>query len=379
MNLLNGKKLFVWWALALSLLSCSGGSSSTTDPGTTPGTTTGGGTTTSTTAVFAKGADVSWLTQMEKEGKKFYDASGNEKECMTLLKSLGMNAIRLRVWVNPTDGWCNKEDVLAKAKRANALGMRIMIDFHYSDSWADPSKQPKPAAWKSLGFADLKTAVATHTTEVLTLLKNSNITPEWVQVGNETSNGMLWDDGGVWVWDTNPSNKPNNMSNYAALNNAAYAAVKGVFSSAKVIVHLDNGYDADLYSRFFSRLKSAGGKWDVIGMSLYPSYDSGYTASSNKSSIYSSFITKCIANMNNLIGTYQTPVMICETGMPWDDATNAKGFLTALLTAAKAVSNNNCLGVFYWEPEGFVSWSKYTLGAFDNSGKPTAALDAFAN
>src|ERR1035437_5958209 len=144
---------------------------------------------------FAKGADVSWVTQMEASGKKFYNSAGTEMECMALLKSLGMNSIRLRVWVNPADGWCNSQDVLAKALRAKNLGMKIMIDFHYSDSWADPSKQTKPTAWTNLSFNDLKTAVATHTTDVLNLLKTNNITPEWVQVGNETGNGMLWEDG----------------------------------------------------------------------------------------------------------------------------------------------------------------------------------------
>jgi Arabinogalactan endo-1,4-beta-galactosidase len=101
----------------------------------------------SATTPFAAGADVSWLTQMEAAGKKFYNAGGTQMECMALLKSLGMNTIRLRVWVNPSDGWCNAQDLLVKAKRARDLGMRILIDFHYSDSWADPSKQTKPAAW----------------------------------------------------------------------------------------------------------------------------------------------------------------------------------------------------------------------------------------
>src|SRR5262245_28461707 len=98
---------------------------------------------------FAKGADISWITQMEAAGIKFYNASGTAMDCMQLMKSLGMNSIRLRVWVNPTNGWCNNADVVAKAKRAQQLGLRLMIDFHYSDYWADPGKQNKPAAWAS--------------------------------------------------------------------------------------------------------------------------------------------------------------------------------------------------------------------------------------
>ena len=141
---------------------------------------------------FAKGADISWITEMEATGISFYNQAGIATDGLKLLRSLGMNAVRLRVWVDPANGWCNKEDVLVKAYRAHHLGMRIMIDFHYSDHWADPGQQNKPAAWGSLSLDELKAAVAEHTKEVLQLLKDNGITAEWVQVGNETGNGMLW-------------------------------------------------------------------------------------------------------------------------------------------------------------------------------------------
>ena len=307
------------------------------------------------TSVFANGADVSWVTQMEAGGKKFYNATGTEMECMALLKSLGMNSIRLRVWVNPADGWCNKQDMLVKAIRANNLGMRIMIDFHYSDSWADPSKQTKPAAWTSLSLADLKTAVGAHTTDVLNLLKTNGITPEWVQVGNETGNGMLWEDGKAST----------NMANYAALNNAGYDAVKAVFPNCKVIVHVQNGNDNTLFRWLFDGLKNNGGKWDVIGMSLYPT-----------PSNWSSMNASCLVNMNDMVSRYGKEVMICEVGMSWDSPNEAKSFLSDLILKTKSIASNKGLGVFYWEPEAY-QWQGYPLGAFDNSGKPTVALDAF--
>ncbi len=171
---------------------------------------------------FARGADIGWLTEMESQDVLFYDAQGTETECMSLLKSIGMNSIRLRVWVNPTDGWCNKSDFLIKAKRANDLNMRIMVDFHYSDSWADPGKQNKPAAWVGLTFPELISAVEAHTNDVLTALKDWNITPEWVQIGNETTHGMLWDD------DESVSGylTANNGANYTQLFNAGYDVVK---------------------------------------------------------------------------------------------------------------------------------------------------------
>ena len=306
---------------------------------------------------FAKGADVSWLTEMEKSGSKFYNADGKETECMHLLRELGMNAIRLRVWVDPSDGWCNPDDVLTKAWRAQQLGMRVMIDFHYSDSWADPSQQTKPASWEGLSLEELETAVADHTKEVLNLLKTNGITPEWVQVGNETGNGMLWDEG----------NASENMAQYAALNNAGYDAVKEVFPDAKVIVHVQSGNDNSLFRWLFDGLKENGGKWDVIGMSLYPAADTR-----------EQMTTDCISNMNDMISRYGSEVMICETGMPWDDAATAKSFLTGLITKCQGIADDQCLGVLYWEPEAYNSWKDYALGAFDNTGTPTEAMDAFS-
>ena len=136
---------------------------------------------------FAKGADVSWLTEMEQDGVKFYNQNGKAEECMWLLRDLGTNAIRLRVWVNPEGGWCGKDDVIAKASRAQALGYRLMIDFHYSDTWADPGNQKVPAAWQGYTFEQMKQAVANHTKDVLSALKERGVTNvEWVQVGNET-------------------------------------------------------------------------------------------------------------------------------------------------------------------------------------------------
>ena len=313
-------------------------------------------------SLFAAGADVGWLTEMEASNKKFYTADGTQMECIALLKSLGMNSIRLRVWVNPTAGWCNAADLLVKAKRANDLGMRIMVDFHYSDWWADPGKQTKPAAWTTLSLTDLKTAVGNHTREVLNLLKSNNITPEWVQVGNETGNGMLWETGKASV----------SMANYTALNNAGYDAVKEVFPSAKVIVHLQNGYDNGLFRWIFDGLKNNGGKWDVIGMSLYPNW---YKTKDD----WQNANKDCLTNMNDMVARYGKEVMVVECGMSWDKAATAKLFLTDIIAKTKLVTGGKGTGVFYWEPQCYGNWQGYSLGAFDNSGKPTVAMDAFKN
>ena len=338
-----GIKIFIFFfvtSIACNKSGSAGGGSDTPPP---------------TTISFAKGADVSWLTQMEAAGRRFYNSAGTDQDCMLILKNLGMNAIRLRVWVDPAGGWNNTADVLAKALRAKNLGLRIMIDFHYSDSWADPGQQTKPAAWAAQDFMTLQTSVYNHTFNVLTALKTNGIIPEWVQVGNETNDGMLWPTGKASV----------NMANFAALVNQGYNAVKAVDATINVIVHISNGHDNSLFRWILDGLKNNGGKWDITGMSLYPDPTN-----------WSTINTQCLSNMNDMIMRHNKPVMICEVGMSWDQAPACQGFLADLITKVKSLGNNG-LGVFYWEPQSYNNWQGYTKGAFDNSGKATIALNAF--
>jgi arabinogalactan endo-1,4-beta-galactosidase len=305
---------------------------------------------------FAKGADVSWVTQMEASGVKFYNSSGVQQELMLILKNLGMNSIRLRVWVNPVDNYNNIADVVAKAIRAKNAGMKIMIDFHYSDTWADPGHQTKPAAWATQDINALQTSVHDHTVSVMNALKSGGVVPDWVQVGNETNDGMLWPEGRAST----------NMANFALLINAGYDAVKSISDTTKVIVHISNGFDNNLFRYIFDGLKANGAKWDIIGMSLYPS-----------AANWPAINAQCLANMNDMVSRYNKPVMICETGMSWTDSAACKSFITDLIAKEKSVTGGKGLGIFYWEPEACNNWQGYTLGAFDNSGKPTVALDAF--
>jgi arabinogalactan endo-1,4-beta-galactosidase len=310
------------------------------------------------TSMIAKGSDVSWLTQMEQSGYKFYNASGVSMDCMELLQALGINAVRLRVWVSPTGGWNGNADVVSKALRAKKLGLKILIDFHYSDSWADPGKQTKPAAWTAYDFPTLKSTVYSYTLSVLDTLKSSGVVPSWVQIGNETNDGMLWPDGQASV----------HMDNFAALVNAGYSAVKAVNDSIKVIVHISNGYDNGLFRWIFDGLKTNGAHWDIIGMSLYPSVSNWQT-----------YNDSCLVNMKDMISRYNTPVMICEVGMPADQPAASQSFLTDIIKKTKSIPSHKGLGVFYWEPECYNNWQGYSLGAFDNIGKPTIAMNAFSD
>ena len=318
---------------------------------------------------FYKGADISWVTELESEGHKFYNANNQERECTALMKEYGMNAVRLRVWVDPSahDNWCNKEDVLVKAKRAKALGMEVMIDFHYSDWWADPAKQNIPASWENLTFSEMKEAVANHTKDVLNILKNNNITPKWVQVGNETSNGFLW----------NMGHATNNPKQYAGLFASGYKAVKEIFSDAIVIVHLDNGWDESLYNWNLDILVNNGAKFDMIGMSLYP-----YWAESYHGKTVEQTISGCMANIKRVSAKYGCDVMIVETGMLCADEQGKLASASVLEEGYKQLARiikeskeAGCKGVFYWEPE--CKPSQYKLGAFTEDGRPTRIMDAF--
>ncbi|WP_426009648.1 glycoside hydrolase family 53 protein [Aeromonas salmonicida] len=313
----------------------------------------------SESTAMVKGADVSWLTQMEQSGYRFYNDSGKQQDLLLTLKQHGINAIRLRVWVNPAGGWNGLNDVIAKAKRAKAAGFDIMIDFHYSDSWADPGKQTKPAAWQSYTFEQLMSNVYWHTYNSLVALKQAGITPKWVQVGNETNNGMLWDDGKASA----------NMRNFAWLINSGYDAVKAVNTSTKVIVHLANCENNALYRWMFDGLKTNGAKWDVIGASIYP------TQTGNGD--WFSMNNRCYDNLADMVSRHGKEVMIVEVGMPWDDPKNSYDTLVDLLNKMKWIPDNKGLGIFYWEPQSHNGWQNYSLGLMDQGGKPTYAMDAF--
>ena len=331
------------------------------------------GTASSERTFFAKGADISWVTQMEADGLRFYNRNGEERECTMLMKEIGMNSIRLRVWVNPKGGWCGEEDVLAKARRAQALGMKIMIDFHYSDSWADPGKQVTPAAWSSYGTEQLIKAVEDHTTDILKALKNNGVNVEWVQIGNEVDSGMLHPAGQI---------AGDSASGFAKLFNAGAKAAKDVFPDSKIILHISNGHDSGLYTWYFGLMKAFGVKYDMIGMSIYPTWweNNGWKA-------WETNAGKCIDNIGAVAKAFGKPVMICETGMPADEVQMSGEAMQYLLTEAAKIKE--CHGVFYWEPEVYggwkpadyadLGWSSYGMGAFDSNGRPTAALDPFKN
>lgn len=314
-------------------------------------------------SAFAKGADVSWLPQMEASGFKFYNENGIDEDCLKILKDHGINSIRLRTFVNPSNdkrsGHCSKEETVAMAVRAQKIGMRIMIDFHYSDSWADPSKQKKPAAWEGHDFSQLLNDVYNYTSDVMKALKTSGVYPEWVQVGNETPGGIIY-----------PEGRTSNWKQLAQLINKGYDAIKSVSPGSKVILHVDQGNNNQRFRSWFDSATSHAARYDVIGLSYYPYWLKGnpdYTLS----------IDDLGRNLNDMAKRYGKEVMVVEVGGEDFKPQNTYDMLIAVQKKVKDVPAKKGLGVMYWEPEGAKNWSGYGLSAWGSNGKPTKALDAF--
>ena len=302
---------------------------------------------------FAFGADVSFVPQMESWGTKWLDKNGVQKDILQILKEQGINNIRLRVWT-VANGASSKQEVVNMCKRAKIKGMGVMIDFHYSDTWADPGSQTIPSAWTDHSVEALAQHVYDHTYEVLSAIKEAGVVPKWVQVGNETKRGMLYPVG--------QTNKGGSAA-FARFVQSGYDAVKAVDPSIQVIVHLPDGHDNSLYRSIFDGLKKNGAKWDIIGLSAYPrwSHLDGPT-----------MITRVMSNINDLKSRYGTPCMVVETGHYPSEAVTGNQYLVGVMDR---MIGNGDLGCFYWEPE---SMGGYDMGAWDEATrKPTVMMDAF--
>jgi len=340
---------------------------------------------------FALGADIGWASEMEAGGRTFKKKDGTTAPLLEVLQDCGLNSIRLRVWVDPYKGWSGKEDVLAVAKKVSAADMALMVDFHYSDFFADPSRQQIPAAWEAdkADVAKMCAHVSAHTTEVLQVLADAGVTVNWIQIGNETRAGMLFGTG-----DLKYDNKGSEFANYVKLSNAGYEAAKAIYPNALVMPHIDNAWDASNNSWWLTSFKNQGGKMDAIALSHYPQNSwngkTQLTASQANS--------QAVSAVKSLVATFKVPVIIAEIGVktPAGEA-EAKNVLSSFMTEIAKV--NGVTGVFYWEPEVDGSWkpavysdaaaikkytgksetwNAYNMGAFTSAGKPTSVMDVFA-
>jgi arabinogalactan endo-1,4-beta-galactosidase len=301
------------------------------------------------------------MTEMEAQGYTWQDNDGNPTQLMPLLAAYDLDAVRLRVWVDPdnspANGWCDIDDMVTKAQLAHAEGLDVMVCIHFSDHWADPGQQNKPAAWTSFTVPELEAAVAGHTTDILNALSAVNITPKWVQIGNETNDGMLWPTGRA---------STGGFANYASFINAGANAVKSFNPSIKTILHLANGNDQSLFNWNIGGLINNGlnmNDIDIIGMSLYPEADNWKT-----------LVDQTHDNMLNIQNTYNKDAMVVEVGFTNSRPDITYQFIVYMIEKTRQAQG---LGVFYWEPIAYSPFTSYSKGAWDTDGSPSVAMDAF--
>lgn len=349
---------------------------------------------------FIKGADVSIMPELERNGTKFYD-NGIEQDGLTILKNHGVNWIRVRIWNNPYvvgpegvgGGNTDEAKAIEMAKRAKALGMKVLVDFHYSDFWVDPGQQKKPDAWKNDSSDKLVDDVYAYTAKVMQDFNAQGVTPDMVQVGNELNNGMLWPEAQL------TEDNPNGYKFLAKLLNAGLQAVhdNDKDNKVKTMIHLA-GVDVNLYHTFFDNLivKNKVNDFDIIGMSFYPFWHGTMDDLKN--------------TMNDVSAKYNKDVIAVETafGYTLEDAdfeknnfgTNeekvsgykatvqgqATGLRDVMATVA-SVNDNRGLGIFYWAPDWVINekvgwksnggngWDNLTL--FDTKGNALESMDTF--
>ena len=334
---------------------------------------------------FAYGVDVSLMTQLEKIGWNWVDDAGAPEDPFYLLKQKGANAVRFRVFVNPSPsaewtkkdgttcylGFCDNEGLLQSCQRAKTAGLNVMVDFHYSDFFADPQYQETPEAWKNASFDKLCDLMKTHTKETLSLLKQHGITPEWVQVGNEINTGMMHPFGSM-------KEHPDQL---AILMNTGYDAVKDVLPDCLVVTHLTALHKPQYVEPFLDSFFGRAGKTDVLGFSHYPYwFNLMGTSSGEKVERSAEYLHKFLAQYRE---KYGKPVMICEIGDEDKEEEVSYKLLTETIKALKMIPNQQGLGAFYWEPEvcAEILPDHYPLGAAKHIGDHhiqfTKALNAY--
>lgn len=309
---------------------------------------------------FIVGVDLSMLYEIERLGGKFYE-NGQQKDCLEILKDKGVNWIRLRVWNDPTDengkplggGNCNHVNMTMIAKRAKSLGMKVLLDFHYSDWWADPGKQNKPKAWKDLHEDDLQKVIYEYTKNVLFYMKEQDASPDMVQVGNEVNNGFLWPDGLI------VGAGAGGFEGFTGLLKEAIRAVREFDPKIAVMIHLAEGGNNQLFRWFFDEMTKRNVDFDVIGISFYP--------------YWHGTLEDLQENLNDLAKRYGKKIVIVETAYAWtlQDADGypnifghismaeqagylptiqgQKTFLAELAQVIRQVPNDLGAGFFYWE------------------------------
>lgn len=319
------------------------------------------------------GIDISWLPEVEKVGGKFLTRTGKVIDPIRLMKLSGISVGRIRVWVNPVDANGSISRAIKLAKRLKQQGLEICIDFHFSDTWADPAHQAIPGAWSNTSLTQLKSDVSNYVASALAQFRTAKVSPQWVQLGNEISNGFLWPLGKI------DSDSLDQWRRFVALHQSATDALRKASPKSKSILHLDCGGDSDKL-RWWLTLASQNGltDYDVLGLSYYSQWHGS--------------LANLRAGLNTATSISKKPVLVTETAYPWtvqqfgsDVLDVSKSglphlpltengqaeYVKRLQTMLRAVPKNKGIGIWWWEglshqvkdTNGEILWN----GGMDNS------------
>ncbi|MEW4923046.1 glycosyl hydrolase 53 family protein [Algibacter sp. 2305UL17-15] len=341
---------------------------------------------------FYKGMDLSFQSELEDYNIPYKDADGNPIAILPFVAENGTNLVRLKLWHTPKDGENSLADVKAYAKHIKSQNMSFLLNFHYSDYWADPGKQNPPEAWKNMDTQEIRTAIYNYTKNVVQQLKSQSTLPEMIQIGNETDSGFLWDYGKVW------NEFDNNWANYAALVSEAIKAIKEVDTNkeVKIMLHHSSVENAIF---FFEKLEPFNIDYDIIGLSYYPQFQI-------------KDLSLVQQKLNQLALNFNRDILMVEVAYPftfdYEDKSNnyigdssqilsefpatpegQKAYFEWLVNAIKKIPNNRGIGFCYWAPDWVAfngnettstsgsAWENQCMFDFDHKALPV--FDIYGN
>lgn len=319
-------------------------------------------------ADYMIGADLSFVRQAEQRGTVFKDG-GQARPGLHIFKEHGYNWIRLRIFHTPTRLPNDLAYTLALAKEAKALGYKLLLNFHYSDTWADPGKQFVPEAWAAKGPGELPGAVFDYTRDTIAAFREAGVLPDMVQPGNEIAHGMLWPHGKL----------PENWDTFAAL---LKAGVEGVVAGAgtearpRILIHIDKGGDGKATRAFFDKLHSYGVEYDVIGQSYYPWWHGT--------------LLDLRENLHATVTELKKDVLLVEVAYCWrpteyktkpapfpETPEGQREFLDEVHRIVMGAPENRGIGVFWWEPAVPTGTAIRSRGMFDDEGNALPVVNVF--
>lgn len=337
-------------------------------------------------AGFLVGGDISALGRIEQGGAVFRD-DGVTMDAIAALTANGANAFRLRLFVDPSGEEVQVNDLpytIALAERVVAAGATLILDFHYSDTWADPGRQTTPAAWDTLGIDALEDTVEAYTADVIERMKDAGVLPDIVQIGNEIDAGLLWPLGRI---GGSGYDQPENFERFGRLLKAGICGVQSALASGddvRIMLQYSQGASIGGTRWFFDRVAEQGVDYDIIGLSYYPWWHGT--------------LSNLTINLHDVAARYAKDVMVVELNYPWRTGWTPEGaraswqawpltpagqadFLRDVIDAVAATPNERGLGVVWWYPEavlvpGLFVWGGGALALFDAQGNTLPAAAA---